>query len=124
MHTPPNGPWMRCTPPPPPLRRPCPSLHPHSPVLETWLIGVVYLKIWVRMTIFAPQVFHTVWHEHWPRILQAGLTHANVCFVAGQLLAPMLSMLLSFLCPPYFICKFFLGHVLGLPADQVRGLCC
>uniref|UniRef100_A0A673B0A1 RING-type E3 ubiquitin transferase n=1 Tax=Sphaeramia orbicularis TaxID=375764 RepID=A0A673B0A1_9TELE len=69
---------------------------------QDWAMGVLHAKIIAAITLMGPQWwFKTVIEQ----VYADGIRDINVCFIARSLAAPVVCVLLLFICVPYTIAK-------------------
>jgi hypothetical protein len=88
---------------------------PYFSLLETWVVGVICFKIWVRFTTMFPSLFRSPWHTYWAICMDAW-SGSLWTIIPQYILLPIVRNLLLFLCLPLLAVKVLLSSTSCSPA--------
>jgi len=76
---------------------------PRYPVVHCWAIGLVFLKLWVRLVLMLEE--GNVWHRRFQRVFSRGLAGIDARYITVEIIVPAVLFLLDFLLTPFFVAR-------------------
>jgi len=87
---------------------------PCSPLHQDWALGLLLLKLWVRLVLMGGPSWCPVWCAKFQQVRNNGFANFNGQSVLCGIIAPILIQLLLLLCGPYVLAKVVSAYLLGL----------
>lgn len=94
------------------------ALHqsPCVPLHQDWALGLLFLKLWVRLVLIGGPSWCAMWRSRFERVLNDGFTHLDACRIFSTVISPLTLNLLLLLGVPYVTVK---GAMWMLCSDRI-----